>query len=95
MCYHKSAKFNIARTYLKKALYLAYLFDDTTSELVFYERLALCYMYTGDHCKMELYHKRASLCLIEPQDGINRINSRVLARNKRSLEEPRKYSGNE
>jgi hypothetical protein len=94
-CYHKASKFNIAMTYLKKALYFAYELHDTVAELVFYERLAICYMYIGDYHKMELYHKRASLCLIEPLDGDTRISSRVLAKNPRTLVEKSKLKGNE
>ena len=45
--------------YLKKALMLAWILNETTTETYYYEKLAVDYFNLGDHEKSSRYKNRA------------------------------------
>jgi len=47
--------YNLQKTYLKKALQLAYEFNEKFLELTYYEKLSHACMHTGETLKMKLY----------------------------------------
>lgn len=59
VCYRACNMYNVAITYFKKALIVAYLLYDPIAECYYYERLSIQYMNLGDMKKMTDYHNRA------------------------------------
>ena len=68
-CYTVNGKYNVAISFLKKAIMLAYFLGDQNAEKRYYEKLSQAYMYTGDVIKMGFYHKRAYYGITEAKDS--------------------------
>ena len=62
---------------------MAYYLNNKTQELVYYEKLSMACMYTGETVKMKLYAERAKNSLFEPENGLARRNSTVLLNGKK------------
>jgi tetratricopeptide (TPR) repeat protein len=65
VCYGAAGYYNVAITYLKKALQMSYLLRDHVSELQYYDKLSREYGNAGNPVKMVEYHKRAFEGLVE------------------------------
>jgi len=73
--YRACRLYYVAISSYKKGLNLSYQLNHQEYELIFYERLALCYSLIEDFQRMTQYQKRAFNCIFEPSDGFNRINA--------------------
>ena len=72
VCYSSCNYHNVAISYYKKALQLAYDRKDTMIELHYYDKLSRAYMNAGNPTKMVAYHKRVFYGLLEPEDSFVR-----------------------
>jgi hypothetical protein len=68
-CYSTCCMYNLALTYLKKALMVAYEMNDTMSELKYYEKLGIASMNAGDTQKMLAYQNRVMYGQLEPKSS--------------------------
>lgn len=77
-CYRTCQLHSVSMNYYKKALCLAFVLNDTESELLYYHKLAVACLNAGDNRRMVLYDKRATYGLLEPKDSDQRRLAHLL-----------------
>ena len=85
VCYRSQDKHNIAIEFFKKALCYAYYLKDYLAEVLYYERLAFCYMDIGEPYKMVKYYERAFENRIEEDRGAARVNASTFIEKQKLL----------
>lgn len=83
VCYRMNEKNNLAIMYFKKALQYAYFLNDDIAEIAYYELIARSNMDAGQPQKMKQYHERAFTAILDPADGIGRLNAKMYLKSKK------------
>lgn len=76
---------HIAIEYIKKALTYAYYLDDYLSEVIYYEKLAICHMDISSPYIMMRYYERSFQNITEEDNSVIRIGARTHVERKKKL----------